>query len=203
MRVPPCSFVVRWLLYVLLCVFMLRRVPLRIRVSPETRQRLQRLRTERHLNVGPWLRTVIDEALDREFGPAPTDANEAAPPVKAVPPEPIPGWTPARLEFGVWGTRFQMAHNVKRKEALPKKSRISWESLREYWGTLEPGNRSPGPQSSRIHLESGDGPEFKSGPWNTVSGVKKTRRVFTSNGLQELGSNSVAKSFRTNNEHFL
>ena len=53
---PPCSFVVRLLLYVLLCVFMLRRVPLHIRVSPETRQRLQRLRTERHLNLGYWLR---------------------------------------------------------------------------------------------------------------------------------------------------
>ena len=90
-----------------MCVFMLHRVPLHICVSPETRQRLQRLRTERHLNVGAWLRALIDEALDREFGPAPTDANELAVPVKAAPPEPIPGWTPAKLEGGVWGARFQ------------------------------------------------------------------------------------------------
>ena len=67
MRVSPCSVVTCLLLNVLLCVFMLHRVPLHIRVSPETRQRLQRLRTERHLNVGAWLRALIDEALDREF----------------------------------------------------------------------------------------------------------------------------------------
>ena len=56
MRVSPCSVVTWLLLYVLLCVLMLRRVPLPIRVSPETRQRLQRLRTERHLYLGYWLR---------------------------------------------------------------------------------------------------------------------------------------------------
>ena len=49
---------------------MLHRVPLQIRVSPETRQRLQLLRTQRHLNVGSWLQTLIDEVLDCEFGPA-------------------------------------------------------------------------------------------------------------------------------------
>ena len=95
------------LLYVLVCVVMLHRVPLQIRISPEARQRLQRLRTERHLNVGARLRALIDEALDREFGPAATDANEPAAPAKAVPPEPIPGWTPARLKGGGWGARFQ------------------------------------------------------------------------------------------------
>ena len=86
---------------------MLHRVPLHIRVSPETRQRLQRLRTQRHLNLGSWLRALIDESLDREFGPAPTGANEPVAPLKATHPEPIPGWTPARLEGGVWGARFQ------------------------------------------------------------------------------------------------
>ena len=86
---------------------MLHRVPLHIRVSPETRQRLQFLRTQRHLNVGSWLGALIDEALDLEFGPAPTDANELVAPVKVAPAEPIPGWTPARLKGGVWGARFQ------------------------------------------------------------------------------------------------
>ena len=56
MRVPPCSFVVRLLLHVLLCVVMLHCVPLHTRVSPEIRQRLQRLRTDRNLNLGYWLR---------------------------------------------------------------------------------------------------------------------------------------------------
>ena len=60
-----------WLcnLLVALCVvvyLMLHRVPLHIRVSPETRQRLQFLRTQRHLNVGSSLRALIDEALEEQ-----------------------------------------------------------------------------------------------------------------------------------------
>ena len=95
-------------LYVLLCGVMLHSVPLHIRVSPDTRQRLQRLRTEHHLNVGSWLRALIDQALDREFGPAPPHAaDEPLAPVKAAPPDPIPGWTPAKVKGGVWGARFQ------------------------------------------------------------------------------------------------
>ena len=94
-------------LYVLLCGVMLHGVPLHIRVSPETRQRLQRLRSERHLNVGSWLRALIDQALDREFGPPPPAAEEPLAPVKAAPPVPLPGWTPAKVKGGVWGARFQ------------------------------------------------------------------------------------------------
>ena len=55
---------------------MLHPVPLPTRVSAETRQRLGRLRSERHLNLGSWLRALIEEALDREFGPAPPAADE-------------------------------------------------------------------------------------------------------------------------------
>jgi len=54
------------LLYVLVCVVMLHRVPLQIRISPEARQRLQRLRTERHLNVGARLRVLTDETLEEQ-----------------------------------------------------------------------------------------------------------------------------------------
>ena len=55
-----------WLcnLIIALCVIaclMLHRVPLHIRVSPDTRQRLQLLRTQRHLNLGSRLRALIDE----------------------------------------------------------------------------------------------------------------------------------------------
>ena len=45
---------------------MLHRVSLHIGVSPETRQRLQLLRTQRHLDVGSWLRALIDEALEEQ-----------------------------------------------------------------------------------------------------------------------------------------
>ena len=95
-------------LYVLLCGVMLHSVPLHIRVSPDTRQRLQRLRSERHLNVGSWLRALINQALDREFGSAPPHAaEEPLATVKAAPPVPLPGWTPARVKGGAWGARFQ------------------------------------------------------------------------------------------------
>ena len=70
MSVSPYSFVTSLLLYVLLCFLLLHRVPLRILAAPKTRQRLQLFRTERHLNVGSWLRALIDEVLDRKFGPA-------------------------------------------------------------------------------------------------------------------------------------
>ena len=86
---------------------MLHRVALHIRISSHPPKRLQLLRTERHLNVGAWLRALINEALDREFGSASTDANEPVAPVKAAHPKPITGWTPAKLKDGVWGARFQ------------------------------------------------------------------------------------------------
>ena len=86
---------------------MLHSVPLHIRVSPDTRQRLQRLRTERHLNVGSWLRALIDQALDCEFGPAPHALEEPVAPAADTPPVPLPGWTPAKVKGGVWGARFQ------------------------------------------------------------------------------------------------
>ena len=37
-----------------------------VRVSPEIRQRLQRLGTERHLNLGSWLRALTDESLEEQ-----------------------------------------------------------------------------------------------------------------------------------------
>jgi len=66
---------VTWLLlYVLLWGFLLRRVPLPIRVSPETRQRLQRLRTERRLYLGYWLRAGVGEGRRRVRLPKGADA---------------------------------------------------------------------------------------------------------------------------------
>ena len=67
--VDECPHV--WLcnLIVALCVvvfLMLHRVPLHIRVTPETRQRLQLLRTQRHLNVGSWLHALMDEAVEEQ-----------------------------------------------------------------------------------------------------------------------------------------
>ena len=64
------------------------------RVDPQLRARLNRLRNERHLNVSSWLRRVIAEALDREFPPD-------------IPAAPLPGWKPARLPDGSWGSLYE------------------------------------------------------------------------------------------------
>ena len=74
LRVALCSFVTCLSLHVLLCVFMLHRVPLHIPVSPEARQGLQRLGIQRHLNVGSRLRVLVDEAPEEQQT---TDGPEA------------------------------------------------------------------------------------------------------------------------------
>ena len=53
---------------------MTRNEVLQIRISPALRDRLQRLRNERHVNISAWLRDLISAALDREF-PPPADPS--------------------------------------------------------------------------------------------------------------------------------
>ena len=48
---------------------MIRTAVLQIRVDPGLRDRLARLRDERHINVSAWLRDLVETALDREFLP--------------------------------------------------------------------------------------------------------------------------------------
>ena len=69
---------------------MQRNAVLQVRIDPALRDRLRRLRSERHVNVSDWLRRLISDALDREL-PAP-------------PQQPIPGWKPCRLPDGSWGS---------------------------------------------------------------------------------------------------
>ena len=63
-----------------------------IRIEPELRDRLARLRDERHVNVSAWARDVIAAALDREL-PADPDAPTR---------QPLAGWRPCKLGDG-WG----------------------------------------------------------------------------------------------------
>ena len=49
-----------------------------IRIEPELRDRLARLRDERHVNVSAWARDVIAAALDREL-PADLEAPRRQP----------------------------------------------------------------------------------------------------------------------------
>ena len=76
----------------LLCHVMLRTDVFQIRIEPELRDHLARLRDERHVNVSAWARDVIAAALDREF-PADLEAPNR---------EPLAGWRPCKLGDG-WG----------------------------------------------------------------------------------------------------
>ena len=70
---------------------MLRTDVFQIRIEPALRERLARLRDERHVNVSAWARDVIAAGLDREF---PADRD--------MPREPLAGWRPCKLG-DAWG----------------------------------------------------------------------------------------------------
>ena len=75
----------------------MRNALIQFRAEPELRQRLDRLRTERHLNVSAWLRSLLSRELDRELGPDPPPSP--APVLQA----PLPDWRPHHLKDGSWG----------------------------------------------------------------------------------------------------
>ena len=98
---------------------MLRSALIQFRVETELRQRLDRLRAERHINISAWLRSLLTRELDRELGPdgdpptpLPLPPPSPLPPPTPVPPPapvveaPLPGWRPHRLDNGDWGSIY-------------------------------------------------------------------------------------------------
>ena len=79
----------------------MRNVLIQFRAEPELRQRLDRLRTERHLNVSAWLRSLLSRELDRELGPDPPPS-----PVLVL-QAPLTGWRPHHLKDNSWGAIWQ------------------------------------------------------------------------------------------------
>ena len=94
---------------------MLRSALIQFRVEPELRQRLDRLRAERHINISAWLRSLLTRELDRELGPdgdPPIPLPPPPPPRPKPPPSPslaapLSGWRPHHLKDGSWGAIFQ------------------------------------------------------------------------------------------------
>ena len=94
---------------------MLRSALIQFRVEPELRQRLDRLRAERHINISAWLRSLLTRELDRELGPdgdPPIPLPPPPPPTPRPPPAPVveaplSGWRPRHLKDGSWGAIFQ------------------------------------------------------------------------------------------------
>ena len=85
----------------------------RFRVDPQMRRQLDRLRTEKAVNVSAWVRRLVRKALQDEFpdgepddAPAPDPPDAPAEPDDALAPDPqkppVEGWTPRQLDQG-WG----------------------------------------------------------------------------------------------------
>ena len=86
---------------------------LRVRLDEQLGTGLDRLKTERHVNVSSWVRSLIRPALAEQLSLSPEavgTAPEPTPPAAASPPvppsAPLPGWRPWSLEDGSWGSRF-------------------------------------------------------------------------------------------------
>ena len=88
----------------------------RFRVDHQMRCRLDRLRTEKSVNVSAWVRRLVSKALDDEFPDEELDKAQApelpAEPVDERQPDPnkppIAGWTPRQLDQG-WGAVLEGA----------------------------------------------------------------------------------------------
>ena len=91
---------------------------LRVRLDAELGEGLDRLKTERHVNLSAWVRSLIRPALVQQLGrdrgsvgTLPPSAPESPTPAPAPEPEtnptPLPGWSPSKLEDGSWGARFK------------------------------------------------------------------------------------------------
>ena len=88
----------------------------RFRVDPKMRRRLDRLRTEKAVNVSAWLRRLVHQGLQDEFpDDEPDEAPASEPPAAPVDePQPDPntppiaGWTPRQLDQG-WGAVLEGA----------------------------------------------------------------------------------------------
>ena len=85
-----------------------------IRLPPDLHDGLTRLRTERHINISAWVRSLLTRELDCELGPdrdppiplSPPPSPRPAPPPPPSLDAPLPGWRPHRLDNGARGSIY-------------------------------------------------------------------------------------------------
>ena len=66
---------------------------------------VQRLCSERDINLSAWLRRLVVRELDRELGPQ-GDTPEPGPEREPGRPTPLRRWSPYKLEDGSWGACY-------------------------------------------------------------------------------------------------
>ena len=86
---------------------MIRPPLVQFHVSPELHRRLQRLRSERDINLSAWLRRLVAQELDRELGPqGDTPDPDRKRERERERPTPLRRWSPYKLEDGSWGSSY-------------------------------------------------------------------------------------------------
>ena len=117
----------------------------RFRVDPLTRRRLDRLRTEKDINVSAWLRRLVQHGLDQEFPddvadePEPLPVETPATPLPKPDPAkaPIEGWKPRRLPGGEWGAVLSGPNvaELPDNDQLPRTPIVVTDNKGDAWTT--------------------------------------------------------------------
>ena len=119
----------------------------RFRVDPKMRRQLDRLRTEKAVNVSAWVRRLVSKALQDEFpdeepdaAPAPEPLTALADPIDEGQPDPnkppIAGWTPRQLDQG-WGAVLEGAQvaDLPASDQLPGTPIVVTDRRGDAWTT--------------------------------------------------------------------
>ena len=83
---------------------------LRVRLDDELGAALDRLKTERHVNLSAWVRSLLRSALVVQLQNTPGSVGtlpEPTAPAADPPSAPLPGWSPWKLDDDSWGSRYQ------------------------------------------------------------------------------------------------
>ena len=106
--------------------------------------RLDRLRTEKAINVSAWLRLLVQQALDQEFPDDVAEEPERVPvetPAMPPPPDPakptVEGWKPRRLPGGEWGAILSGPNvaGLPDNDQLPRTPIVVTDNKGDAWTT--------------------------------------------------------------------
>ncbi|MCY4599804.1 MAG: hypothetical protein OXF27_07785 [Acidobacteria bacterium] len=118
-------------------------VVIRFRADLETGRLLDKLRSEKAVNVSAWLRQRVRLALEQEFPDETAEPQPDPPPAEMrVEPDPrktpIEGWKPRRLPGGQWGAVLEgeRVAALADSDQLPGTPLVVTDSRGESWHTV-------------------------------------------------------------------